>query len=92
MWLSGGRIRWRVVRTVIDAGYVDVYRREHALAPGHTLPAANPHVRLDYVFVPAAFSDCIEECDVVRHDDAAAASDHLPLFAVLRVPDAPNRA
>jgi endonuclease/exonuclease/phosphatase family metal-dependent hydrolase len=85
VWLSGGRIRWRVIQTVLDAGYVDAYRTQHALAPGHTMPTSDPHVRLDYVFVPKAFADRIEACDIVRHPEAAAASDHFPVFAVLRV-------
>jgi endonuclease/exonuclease/phosphatase family metal-dependent hydrolase len=85
VWLSGGRVRWRVVQTVLDAGYTDSYRLQHALAPGHTMPSWDPHVRLDYVFVPAAFADRVEQCDVVTHPDAAAASDHLPVFAVLRL-------
>jgi exodeoxyribonuclease-3 len=85
VWLSGGRIRWRVVQTVLDAGYVDVYRTQHALAPGHTMPSWDPHVRLDYVFVPRRFADRIEQCDVVVHPEASIASDHLPVFAALRV-------
>jgi exodeoxyribonuclease-3 len=85
VWLSGGRIRWRVIQTVLDAGYVDAYRAQHALAPGHTMPSWDPHVRLDYVFVPSAFADRIEQCEVVTHPDAASASDHLPVFAALHV-------
>jgi exodeoxyribonuclease-3 len=85
VWLSGGRIRWRVIQTVLDAGYVDTYRAQHALAPGHTMPSWNPHVRLDYVFVPRQFADRIESCEVVMHPDAASASDHLPVLAQVRV-------
>ena len=85
VWLSGGRIRWRTIQTVIDAGYVDEYRRHHALAPGHTLPTWDPHVRLDYVFAPRAFDERVTCCDVVCHPDAQAASDHFPLVADLNV-------
>jgi exodeoxyribonuclease III len=85
VWLSGGRIRWRVIQTVLDAGYIDAYRSQHALAPGHTMPARDPHVRLDYVFVPRPFADCIEQCEVVTQPDAASASDHLPVFAALHL-------
>jgi exodeoxyribonuclease III len=83
VWLSGGRIRWRTIQTILDAGYVDAYRRHHALAPGHTLPTWDPHVRLDYVFVPAAFADRVTSCDVVTHPEAPAASDHFPVVADL---------
>ena len=84
VWLSGGRIRWRAIQAVLDAGYIDTFRAQHALAPGHTMPSGDPHVRLDYVFVPRAFADRVQSCDVVTHADARAASDHLPVFAILR--------
>jgi exodeoxyribonuclease III len=85
VWLSGGRIRWRTVQTVLDAGYVDAFRVQHALAPGHTFPSWDPHLRLDYVFTPAGYADRIARCEVVTGADAAAASDHLPIVADLRV-------
>jgi exodeoxyribonuclease-3 len=83
VWASGGRIKWRTVQTILDAGYVDAYRAHHPDEPGFTLPAADPHVRLDYAFVPEAFARCVLACDVVRHDDAARASDHLPVLVEL---------
>jgi exodeoxyribonuclease-3 len=81
VWMSGGRIRWRTIQVVLDAGYVDVFRSQHALAPGHTFPSWDPHLRLDYVFTPAAYADRVQRCDVVAAADAAAASDHLPIVA-----------
>jgi endonuclease/exonuclease/phosphatase family metal-dependent hydrolase len=81
--MSGGRIRWRTVQTVLDAGYVDGYRMKHAEAAGLTLPTPNPHIRIDYVFVPAPFSERVAACDVVRHPQAAEASDHYPVVADL---------
>jgi len=81
VWLSGGRIRWRAIQTILDAGYVDAFRQQHALAPGHTMPSWDPHVRLDYVFVSRPYLDRIKACDVLTHPDVRAASDHLPLFA-----------
>jgi exodeoxyribonuclease III len=85
VWLSGGRIKWRTVQTVLDAGYVDTYRLHHALAPGHTMPSWDPHIRLDYAFVPTAFADRVTSCDVVCPPDAIAASDHFPVVADLEV-------
>jgi exodeoxyribonuclease-3 len=79
VWFSGGRIKWRTIQTVLDAGYVDAFRVKHPDDPGFTVPAHHPHVRLDYAFVPAAYRDRIAECDLVRHPDAATASDHLPV-------------
>ena len=85
VWMSGGRIRWRTVQTVLDAGYVDGYRMKHDDAAGLTLPTPQPHIRIDYVFVPTAFSDRVAACDVVRHPRAAEASDHYPVVADLSV-------
>ena len=83
VWVSGGRIRWRTVQTVLDAGYVDSYRMKHVNDPGLTLPTSDPHIRIDYVFVPKAFTERVVRCDVVRHPDAVRASDHFPLVADL---------
>lgn len=89
VWMSGGRIRWRTVQTVLDAGYVDGFRMRHADDPGLTLPTPEPHIRIDYVFVPAPFSTRVASCDVVRHPQAAAASDHFPVVADLNVEASP---
>lgn len=88
VYLSGGQIRWRTIRTILDAGYVDAYRDTHAdggahSAPisGFTFPTWAPHVRLDYVFVPTVFRQRLTSCEVFMHDAAAAGSDHYPLLA-----------
>jgi len=47
------------------------------------VPAGDPQVRLDYAFVPAAYTDRIADCDVIRHPDAARASDHHPVLLEL---------
>jgi exodeoxyribonuclease-3 len=81
LWATGGRVRWRTVKTVLEEGYVDAYRTLHPDDHGYTMPTWDPHVRLDYVFLPAAFSERLRACDVVGHADARAASDHLPVCA-----------
>ncbi len=81
VWLSGGNIRWRTIQLVLDAGYVDAYRLVHGPQVGYTFPAWAPHVRLDYFFTPAGFSNRVRTCEIVSHPAAAAASDHLPLVA-----------
>jgi exodeoxyribonuclease-3 len=85
VWLSGGRIKWRTIRLVLEAGYVDGYRLKQPGDMGHTFPTWGPHLRLDYVFVPAAFADRLVTCEVVSHPDAAAASDHFPVVADLAI-------
>ena len=81
IWLSGGRVRWRTIQTILDAGYIDGYRATNPKELGATLPAGDPHIRLDYVFVPKRDAGRLLTCDVVTHPDAAKASDHLPVFA-----------
>lgn len=90
VWLSGGQIRWRTIRTILDAGYADVYRDMHqhdaqgAVISGFTFPTYAPHVRLDYVFVPTVFRDRVTSCEIYKHDACAAASDHYPLVCEWR--------
>jgi exodeoxyribonuclease-3 len=81
VWLSGRKIRWRTIQVILDAGYEDGYRVRHPDVPGFTFPTWNPHVRLDYAFVPQPFSARLLSCDVVNGADTLAASDHFPLLA-----------
>jgi exodeoxyribonuclease-3 len=80
VWLSGGRIRWRAIRRVLEAGYVDAFRAAHPHTPGPTFPTWAPHLRLDYTFVPAPFADRIRRCEVVAIAEAREASDHFPVL------------
>jgi exodeoxyribonuclease-3 len=72
---------------MLEGGYVDCHRRLHPDVPGFTFPTWSPHVRLDYVFLPAAFAERIRGFDVVRDPEqsVAAASDHLPVLAELEL-------
>ena len=83
VWLSGGRIRWRTIQIVLDAGYADVYRALNGADVGYTFPTWDPHVRLDYIFVPSGFTSRVSRCEIVSHASAPEASDHLPLLAEL---------
>lgn len=85
VWLSGGRIRWRTIQIVRDAGYADAFRALHPQDPGLTLPTASPQVRLDYLFVPSAHLSRVLSCQVVRSEAAQQASDHFPLLSEIRV-------
>ncbi len=85
VWLSGGRIRWRTIQTVLDAGYVDAFRHCHPDLVGNTFPTWDPHVRLDYLFVPGGFIAGVRACDVAVRAEPRDASDHLPLCAELEV-------
>jgi exodeoxyribonuclease-3 len=85
VWLSGGRIKWRTIHTIVEAGYIDAFRARHPDDPGMTMPSWDPHVRLDYVFVPQPFADRVAAIDVVRDPRASSASDHLPVVADLTI-------
>jgi endonuclease/exonuclease/phosphatase family metal-dependent hydrolase len=85
LWLSGGRVRWRTIRLMLEYGYADVFRAMHPADPGLTLPTAAPQVRLDYLFVPSPDVERVTRCEVVRSDAARDASDHFPLLAELAV-------
>lgn len=82
VWLSGGYIRWETIQIMLDAGYVDGYRSINPLEKGFTFPTWNPHVRLDYIFLPARFGDRLKGCQVRDESlSVAPASDHFPLLA-----------
>jgi exodeoxyribonuclease-3 len=80
VWLSGGRVRWRTIQLVLDAGYADAYRRLRPDRPGLTFPAWDPHIRLDFVFAPIPHMPRIRSCTVIDGGPARTASDHLPVL------------
>ncbi|MGH9942784.1 MAG: endonuclease/exonuclease/phosphatase family protein [Pyrinomonadaceae bacterium] len=82
VWLSGGRVRYKTIQIMLDAGYSDGYRALHPTDAGHTFPTWDPHVRLDYYFLPSRFAERLTACEVVNTGEASAkASDHFPLLA-----------
>ena len=85
VWLSGGRVRWRTIQMVFDAGYADAFRRLHPHDTGLTFPTWDPHVRLDYLFVPQDAAARVRSCEVVRTPETRTASDHFPLLSVIDV-------
>lgn len=85
VWLSGGRIRWRTIQTILDAGYLDAFRYHEPDLVGSTFPTWDPHVRLDYLFVPCGSIGAVRSCTVMTAAPAPAASDHFPLMAELDV-------
>jgi exodeoxyribonuclease-3 len=82
-WVTGKSIRWITIRMMLEAGYVDGYRKFHG-DEGYTFTTWDPHVRLDYAFVPEPFKGNLQRCEVVRdHPAVKQASDHFPLVSEL---------
>ena len=84
IWLSGRNIARSTIQMMQADGYVDAWRTLHGnqdTYPGYTFPVWNPHVRLDYVFTPAAYASRFTACEVRRAPERVhTASDHFPLL------------
>jgi exodeoxyribonuclease-3 len=87
IWLGGREMARSTIEMMRGDGYVDAWRTLHPDSeqkPGFTFPVWDPHVRLDYVFTPAAYAARIKSCEVRRAPDATRmASDHFPLLVEL---------
>ena len=85
IWISGRKLQRETIQMMLDAGYNDGYRMLHPDVKGYTFPTWDPHVRLDYVFVPKAFANRLVTCEVICEpkERVRAASDHCPLIAEL---------
>ena len=82
VWLSGRDIQRETIQLMKDSSYIDGYRLLHPADKGYTFPVWDPHLRLDYVFLPNGFSSRLIQCEVINESAIAArASDHFPLLA-----------
>ena len=86
VWLSGRDISRETIQLMLDEGYVDSWRRLHPSGPGYTFPTWDPHVRLDYAFVPSGFADRVVVSEVLLAPESLIreASDHAPLLVEVR--------
>ena len=85
VWLSGRDIARDTIQHMIDAKYSDAWRRLHPGEDGCTFPTWDPHVRLDYMFIPERFSERVLSCEVLRQIPRVKdASDHFPLLAEIK--------
>ena len=82
VWLSGRDIARDTIQTMLDEGYADSWRHLHPQGPGYTFPTWDPHVRLDYAFVPKRDVGRLAVCEVLftPEPQVKAASDHAPLL------------
>ena len=84
IWVSGRDIARDTIQLMLDSGYVDAWRARHPAHPGHTFPTWDPHVRLDYVFLPSRYVERLSSVEILTGaTDAKEASDHYPLLAVV---------
>jgi len=84
MGLSGGRLESLAVRALLEAGYVDVFRKLRPSDAGFTFPSFSPHIRYDYAFASFPLGERLVDCKVIAGPAAASrASDHLALLTVL---------
>lgn len=86
IWLSGRDIARETIQLMLDQGYADAWRCLHPKDAGYTFPTWDPHVRLDYVFVPMRDASRIAVCEVLftPADTIKAASDHAPILVEVR--------
>ena len=83
IWLSGRDIQRETIKIILDAGYVDGYRYLHH-GSGRHFPDLDPHLRLDYIFVPSGFAAQLQSCRIIDQPaEVAVASDHFPLLGSL---------
>jgi endonuclease/exonuclease/phosphatase family metal-dependent hydrolase len=86
VWMTGRTIRWTTIQLMLDGGYADGYRVFHK-DDGYTFPTWDPHVRLDFTFVPAAFTERLTRCEIMRQAPGVRdASDHFPLLSEIVAP------
>lgn len=85
VWLSGRDIARDTIQIMLNESYVDGYRLLHEGEKGYTFPVWDPHLRLDYIFLPEAYAERLVSCEVLNNEAARTASDHFPLVAQVEV-------
>jgi exodeoxyribonuclease-3 len=81
--LSGGRVGSEAIATLLQAGYIDGFRRINPQGQGYTFPSFGPHVRFDYAFLSPDLVPRLSDCSIVSAEATTKASDHLPLLTIL---------
>jgi endonuclease/exonuclease/phosphatase family metal-dependent hydrolase len=86
VWMSGRDIQRDTIQVMLDARYADGFRLRNPELKGYTFPTWDPHLRLDYVFVPIPFAERLIDCEVITTPaKVAGASDHFPVLAQLEI-------
>jgi endonuclease/exonuclease/phosphatase family metal-dependent hydrolase len=72
------------IRILLQAGYIDCFRRLNPADPGFSCPAAAPAGRIDYIFASPALATSLTACSIppgAAGVSGEQASDHLPVVA-----------
>lgn len=86
IWVSGRDIQRETIQIMLDANYADGYRHLYPQDKGYSFPTWDPHLRLDYIFLPTQFAHRLRASQVITHPpEVAQASDHFPLLAELEI-------
>jgi len=71
----------QVVAQMEKAGYTDAYTRFGSPGAGSFIPADDPPIRIDYIFVSAPLLPALTGCTIIQEPEGQAASDHRPVLA-----------
>jgi len=71
----------RLMPRLADAGWIDAHHRRLGDTVPHTLEAARPCLRVDYILANAALADRLAAAGVEQRGFAPYCSDHLPVWA-----------
>jgi len=74
-----------VIAAIEREGWTDCFRRLNPRAPGFTLGAGRRVARVDYIFASPPLAERLVGCQVLRHPEARAASDHSPVWAAFDI-------
>lgn len=77
------------IQLLLDAGYVDCFRRLHPADQGYTYTSSHPWLRLDYAFASPSLSDRLIGCGLAVDSPTERASDHRPIWVDLEVLTSP---
>lgn len=71
----------QVVPRLLRRGYVDAQAASADVPPAPTFPAADPQVRIDYIWASTPLAPALRWCRRWTTDETTEASDHLPVLA-----------
>ena len=71
----------QVVAQMEKAGYLDAYTRTVTPQAQTFIPATDPPIRIDYIFVSAPLAPALRGCDIWMEAPDSEASDHRPVWA-----------